>query len=92
VYAAELGVSVHTLRGWESKLKREVSTPPGSRGPRAEDASRAALSFVEVVRPPPEERDERFELVVSGGRRIVVPASFDPTALRRLIGAVESAS
>ena len=41
------------------------------------------------VAEPAQEQPEPFELVLQGGRRIIVPSNFDDRALRRLVQAVE---
>ncbi|MGD0679402.1 MAG: hypothetical protein ABSC94_28745 [Polyangiaceae bacterium] len=56
---------------------------------RACVTSEAALAtFVEVRTP----EDSRLELELAGGRRLRVPASFDPAILRRLVDVLEGGS
>jgi transposase-like protein len=93
-YAAELGVQAQTLRNWRWKLSRMGSS--GSRRRKAHDRSagqatdRACVEFLEVRAPIQESSAESYEVLLPGGGRIRVPASFEATALRRLIDVVES--
>ena len=84
-FAASIGVNPGTLSYWACRLGREprgVSTAPSSAG-------RAGAALVEVITGVA--RDERFELTLSNGRRLHVPASFDAPALERLLGVLEGA-
>ncbi len=76
-YSTQAGVDVNTLRLWKWKFRQE------SQG-AATDVAAAAI--VELRAPT----DSRVELELARGRRLRIPASFDPTALRRLIDALES--
>ena len=80
-YSERAGINPRTLAYWKWRLGRDA---PVSVAP-----SGAAVAAVVQVRAP----EERwFELELSGGRRLRVPASFDSATLRRLIGVVEGTS
>ena len=40
------------------------------------------------VKNPRRESESAFELLLVGGHRVVIPEDFDPSALRRLMGAL----
>jgi hypothetical protein len=93
-YASEIGVNANTLAGWRWRLRPESghearATPEPPR-------------FLEIVAAPEvtergaepggskHEPAEPFELILSGGYRVRVPAEFDGRALRRLVDALEA--
>jgi hypothetical protein len=90
-FARELGINPRTLAYWKYVLKRDDAAP-STRSPRrkAKSVSPAepASSFVRVEASAP--RSERFELELSSGRRLWVPASFDEAALQRLVRLLEA--
>ena len=80
-YARALGVRASRLWYWKTKFERAAAGPP--------------LAFLPVVvkppappRPPAPRGD--FEVVLGAGRRVRVPADFEPAALARLIQALEA--
>lgn len=94
-FAAELGINARTLVYWKWRLgkEREPVVGPSSgarRGSRAATKSQpssVADSFVEVQVAG---ADTGFELELSRGRRLRVPASFDASGLRRLLDVLEA--
>jgi hypothetical protein len=76
-FAARNRLKVHTLRHWAWKLGRET-------GDVASLARVPALIEVHARAAA----DDRFEIELDG-RRVRVPPSFDPDALRRLLAALE---
>jgi hypothetical protein len=74
-FARRRGIAPTTLSWWAWRL-------------RSEARDRAALVPVEVIDDAPASTGE-FRVEVAGGRTVVVPASFDATALRRLVSALE---
>lgn len=80
-FAARHGIEPGRLRRWEKRLGREP---------------KFTFHPVEVVDGAPEARaeisgqSEVLELVLRGGRRVVVGAEFDADFLRRLVATVES--
>jgi hypothetical protein len=79
-YGEKAGVNPRTLTYWKWRLGRE----------RGEGASpKGAVATLVEFRAP---EDTRMELILSGGRRVRVPTSFDAPALRRLIDVLEGAS
>lgn len=89
-YAAETGVNASTLLWWSTKLRgeRNVRTAAGS----TRRQSRRAIERLEQL-PIVELRgagsEERFELELSAGRRLRIPAGFDPAALARLLAVLQ---
>ena len=53
--------------------------------------SRPIVSSLIEVRPVTAAVDDRFEIELNNGRRLRVPRSFDPTALKALVPALEAA-
>ncbi len=74
-FAAQKGIVPTTLAWWTSRLGREAR-------------EQAALVPVDVVDETPA-RVGDFRVEVAGGRTVLVPASFDGAALRRLVSALE---
>ena len=82
------GVPSGTLAGWVTRLRREaqaeVKTAVGPRG--------RSPGFVELV-PSTVDHEAvaaRFEIVLKGERRVVVPQTFDGSALARLVQVLEA--
>lgn len=55
------------------------------------DAAAHAFVPVRVLPDPHAERSADFELVLPGGRRLRIPAGFDPAALRQVLAVLEEA-
>lgn len=74
------GIPAGTLGWWSSRLRRE--------------ASRAPAGFVELKpraeTPVRGDRDGKLEVVLDGGRRLLVPPGFDSGELQRLVRVLES--
>ena len=75
-FAASIGVSPGSLTHWAWRLGREART----RSPLP--------ALIEVV--PRGACDNRFELALSDGRRLHIPASFEAAALERLLAVLEA--
>lgn len=80
-YAAELGINAGTLKFWKYKLGRPETGTAGRGQPKQ---SRVPLPLVEV-RPAVIATASGYELELSGGRRLRIPASFEADALGRLL-------
>ena len=80
-FADRIGVASQTLYRWRTAL--------GGVPQPARDAALAKIVEVRATRPA---ADDRFELRLVSGRSVAVPASFDETALARLLRVVEAAS
>jgi len=95
-FAAEIGVNEKTLAHWTWRLRgSSVHTAAPRQRQGGEKASRpqltmSGLPFVELPRQRDEALPTSYEVVLSGGRLLRVPASFQPEALSRLIAAVET--
>ncbi len=88
-FADRHGVECDTFRRWLYLLRAEKR---GRRWRTALVTRRrptppVALSLIEVASGPA--ADRRFEIDLSRGRRLRVPASFDGEALRRLLAIVD---
>jgi transposase-like protein len=80
-FADRIGVASQTLYRWRTAL---------AGGPQP--ARAAALAKIVEVRTTRAPADDGFELRLSSGRSVGVPASFDEAALARLLRVVEAAS
>ncbi len=88
-FADRHGVECDTFRRWlyllrAEKRGRHWRTSPGT---RRRPTPPVALSLIEVASGPA--ADGRFEIDLSRGRRVRVPAAFDGEALRRLLAIVD---
>ena len=90
-FAREVGLNPRTLAYWKWRLSREAqgATPRSSERSRTQPPTGAQPqgSFVEVAASVP--TDDRFELELSGGRRLRIPRDFDEATLRRVVRALE---
>ena len=82
-FAAERGLSVWTLYGWRRRLGR--TRRRRSRG----TSGLVAVDVVDQVRPTSEATDG-FELILSDGCRVRVPANFAAARLAELIAVLRS--
>jgi transposase-like protein len=84
-FASELGINPHTLSYWKYILRRDAAKAASApttvakrtATPPAMIELRAAVS------------ETRFEIELGRGRRLWVPAEFDPSALKRLMAVME---
>lgn len=83
-FARSVGINPGTLMYWACRLGRERRVRGGA-SPR----SAPALGFVELVAGSGS--DSRFELELGNGRRLRIPATFEATALERLLTVLEAA-
>jgi hypothetical protein len=84
-FARVAGVNAGSLTHWAWRLGRDAR--------RAGAAARAAgtppvAALVEITAAGGS--DERFELELGSGRRLRIPAAFDPVALERLLAVLEA--
>ena len=82
-FARMAGVNAGSLTHWAWRLGRDA----GRSGARATGA-RPAVALVEITAAGG--TDERFELELGSGRRLRIPATFDPAALERLLAVLEA--
>ena len=84
-FALREGLDAQRLWRW----RRKLGTPTMPTAPAFEEIVRHdAASGRDVLSPSASER-ERFEIVLTSGRVVRVPASFDATALRHLLTIVD---
>jgi len=74
-FAQRKGIAVTTLSWWSCRLRREAQ----------EQAGLVAVDVVDDVAAGSVD----FRVELAGGRTVLVPASFDAVALRRLVRALE---
>ena len=96
-FAAELGINPRTLTYWKWILGKaargEKRAWPKRRAPSspAEQASKeiaaGAPELIEIQVVP---SDTRIELELRGGRRVRIPAGFDPKGLSQLLDLLEA--
>jgi hypothetical protein len=77
-FAQQRGLSPTTLSWWASRLRREAR-------------EKSALVAVDVVGDV-SAGDAAFRVELAHHRTVIVPATFDAIALRRLVAALESAA
>jgi hypothetical protein len=86
-FAAELGISGHSLKWWKWRLGHGKKSAAARKSRLPARVARSAsevvspLTFVEMSSP----RGEPLEVVLKSGVRIRVPVDFDPVALGRLV-------
>ncbi len=98
-FASELGVKASTLTHWKWQLGKEGrdGKRPGAQAcanpeQPARCGSPAVTPSLIEVQLPAARQDSYFELDLTHGRRLRVPASFDESALRRLLAVLEEAA
>lgn len=89
-FAAETGINAGTLQFWRYKLKKDGGGDDTKKPTRPETPM--STSIIELRAPAAIQTDVRFEIELANGRRLRVPAGFDDSALRALIGVLEAAS
>ncbi len=77
-FARQKGIVPTTLAWWTSRLRREAR-------------EQASLVPVDVIDDAPAGTGD-FRVELAGGRAVIVPASFDAAALRRLVSALEESA
>ena len=87
-FAGSVGVNAGTLTYWAWRLGREKRVTGAARYRRRAVAPPAA-AFVELTTAGG--TDSRFELELGNGRRVRIPASFEPAVLERLLTVLEAA-
>ena len=81
-YGTKHGVNPRTLVYWKWRLGKEEAKAERGHAPKR---ARVRSQFIEVRAGV----QDRFELELQGGRRLIVPTTFDADALSRLIGTLE---
>ena len=84
-FARSLGVPVGRLTRWVAKFAAERAPAPVSFLPVVVKPSCAPQPAA-----PTQSSRQDFEIVLSAGRRIMVPSDFEPDALMRLVRALEA--
>lgn len=100
-FAAELGINARTLVYWKYILGKEARGErrvwPSRKARRGRTARRVAdkapasrTITTDLVEVQAVSGDERFELELGAGRRLLVPRTFDAAELRRLLEVLEA--
>jgi len=84
-FARSAGVNAGSLTQWAWRLGRDARR---AGAPAQAAGAPPAAAFVEIMAAGGP--DERFELELGSGRRLRIPATFDPTALERLLAVLEA--
>ena len=85
-FASETGINAGTLQFWQYKLKN------GERRVRSRRVTRtqaSILSSIVEVPTPMVAQDNRFEIELGNGRLLRVPAAFDASAFKALLGILD---
>jgi hypothetical protein len=85
-FAAQAGISASSLAWWRWKLGAEAKSKNRH---RRRTPTVEPLSFVEVPQAAMSAMEGAIELELPSGVRVRVPAGFDPSALARLVAALE---
>jgi len=88
-FAAETGINAGTLQFWKYKLRKQRGDASPRRAPRNVPAP--IVSSLVEVRPVNVAADSRFEIELNNGRRLRLPATFDPDAVKTLVAVLEAA-
>jgi hypothetical protein len=89
-FAAETGINAGTLQFWKYKLKKREAAVRVRKSPKAMAAT-IVSSLIEVRSPTRIAAETRFEIELGNGRRLRVPAGFEPGALKALLAVLEAA-
>jgi hypothetical protein len=87
-FAAEMGLNAGTLQFWKYKLKKRDVRSSRRRSQKAP----ALVSSLIEVRPVSGPAEARFEIELGNGRRLHVPAVFEPAAVKALLAILEAAA
>jgi transposase-like protein len=87
-FAAETGINAGTLQFWKYKLRKQRGESP--RRSRRNVPAPIVSSLIEVG-PVSVAADSRFEIELNNGRRLRLPATFDPDAVKALVAVLEAA-
>jgi hypothetical protein len=95
-FVAQEGLCQTTFLRWRKKLGGNRWIRPAGGAPTKTPKRRSMMSFVELAprqlsaaAATPVEYGVPFEVSLRSGRRLHVPASFDPEALRQLVAILE---
>ncbi len=88
-FAGRHGIRVASFQRWLYRLRAEQQGRRWGRRRRKEgrEAARVPWPLVEVQ--PARAADVRFEIELPGGRRLLVPESFDANALQKLLAILD---
>jgi len=103
-FAAEIGVSVHSLSWWKWRLSAEGKAVDrahaGGETPSLPEAkatppttprkrSRKKSSSMTFIEVPPPTHSSAIEVILAGGHRVRVPIGFDAPTFERLLSILE---
>jgi hypothetical protein len=84
-FAGRHGIRVGSFQRWLYRLRAEEQGRRWGRKRRNESRRAARVPWPLVEVQPARTADIRFEIELPGGRRLLVPESFDANALQRLL-------
>ena len=87
-FARSVGINAGTLTYWACRLGRDRRLRDAASPRSAVSLPAPQSEFVELLTAGG--RDSRFELDLGNGRRLHIPASFEPAALERLLAVLEA--
>lgn len=88
-FASEIGINPRTLSYWKYILSRDAARSAQAPAPTAATKRPAAPSPATMIELRAAVSETRFEIDLGRGRRLWVPAGFDPSALKRLMAVLE---
>jgi transposase len=83
-FASRSGVSCQSLRSWKWKLNREARSLQGKESANGAERADSPPRFIELATRTLIS-EQRFELILTDGRRLLIPTGFDVTALSELL-------
>jgi transposase len=91
-FAGELGINPRSLTFWKWQLGKPSGPPAKSSEASVKNGRGSPMRTLPLIELGRSTVPVRFELELSGGRRLAIPATFDPDALRRLLAVLDPAS
>jgi len=91
-FAGELGINPRSLTFWKWQLGKPSEPAAKSSVESVKNHRGSPARTLPLIEFAPSTAPMRFELELSGGRRLAIPAMFDPDALRRLLAVLDPAS
>jgi hypothetical protein len=91
-FAAELGINPRSLTFWKWRLGKPSEPASKLSAASVKNGGGSPARTLPLIELAQSTAPMRFELELSGGRRLAIPVTFDPDALRRLLAVLDPAS